>query len=489
VWTPTTATTPVVQPPSGLTYAVSPAVYTVGTAIPVNTPNASGSAVASYSVSPVLPAGLNLDPSTGVISGTPLAATATATYTATASNSAGSATAGVSITVNAAVVSPSGLTYSVNPANYAVGTAIPANTPSSGGGAVTAYTVAPALPGGLILDPSTGVISGTPTVATATMTCTVTAANSAGRSSVDVQITVQPAVVPPSSLTYATNPANYPVGTAIVPNTPACSGGAVTLFSVSPVLPAGLSMNSSTGVISGTPTLVAAMATYTVTAINAAGSTTAALNLSTETLPVANAGSTQHVGIVSTVTLNGTLSHDPEGQPLTYAWTLTAVPSGSQARLSSATQVSPSFVADIAGTYQATLIVSNGTNASLPSTVSIVCVSDLSFLFQAQAAQSVITFNNVLQAGSQFSLQITNNSTNGTFQLNMFTLNNGSTMVASTINPANLNNGYLAPGQSVALTVTLGVAEIINGTIEASYFLFDPNSNTSFTVSTVYIVD
>jgi len=36
-------------------------------------------------------------------------------------------------------------------------------------------------------------------------------------------------------------------------------------------LPAGLSLNTSTGVITGTPTAPAAQATYTVTATNAAG--------------------------------------------------------------------------------------------------------------------------------------------------------------------------------------------------------------------------
>ena len=58
----------------------------------------------SYSVSPALPAGLSLNTSTGVISGTPTAVTATATYTVTAGKSAGTSSVGVVITVNAAVV-------------------------------------------------------------------------------------------------------------------------------------------------------------------------------------------------------------------------------------------------------------------------------------------------------------------------------------------------------------------------------------------------
>ncbi len=86
--------------PSDLTYSTNPAVYTQGTAIEPNVPTSSGGAVSSYSVAPTLPAGLSLDTSTGVISGTPMAVIAAASYTVTASNSAGGTTASLSITVN-----------------------------------------------------------------------------------------------------------------------------------------------------------------------------------------------------------------------------------------------------------------------------------------------------------------------------------------------------------------------------------------------------
>jgi hypothetical protein len=54
---------------------------------------------------------------------------------------------------------------------------------------------------------------------------------------------------------------------------------------VSPALPAGLSIDSQTGVLSGTPTDVAASATYTVTASNTQGSTTTALTFGIQTGP------------------------------------------------------------------------------------------------------------------------------------------------------------------------------------------------------------
>jgi hypothetical protein len=108
--------------PSNLAYSTNPAVYTVGTAIPANVPSSNGGAVTSYSVVPALPAGLTLDTTTGRITGTPTATSATASYVVTAGNSAGSTTASLAITVNSAVVAPSNLAYSTNPAVYTVGT-------------------------------------------------------------------------------------------------------------------------------------------------------------------------------------------------------------------------------------------------------------------------------------------------------------------------------------------------------------------------------
>ena len=261
--------------PSGLTYSTNPATYTKGQAITNNTPSSGGGAVTSYGISPALPAGLSFSTSTGVISGTPTALSAATNYTVTATNSGGFTTATVNITVND--VAPSGLTYSTNPATYTKGQAITNNTPSSGGGAVTSYGISPALPAGLSFSTSTGVISGTPTVLSAATNYTVTATNSGGFTTATVNITVND--VAPSGLTYSTNPATYTKGQAITNNTPSSSGGAVTSYGISPALPAGLSFSTSTGVISGTPTVVSAATNYTVTATNSGGFTTATVNI------------------------------------------------------------------------------------------------------------------------------------------------------------------------------------------------------------------
>ena len=57
------------------------------------------------------------------------------------------------------------------------------------------------------------------------------------------------------------------------------TGGAVVSYSVSPSLPAGLSLDTSTGSISGTPTAVTSSATYTITATNTGGTDTATMTI------------------------------------------------------------------------------------------------------------------------------------------------------------------------------------------------------------------
>jgi alpha-tubulin suppressor-like RCC1 family protein len=87
----------------------------------------------------------------------------------------------------------------------------------------------------------------------------------------------------PSGLTYAANPVAYTKGFAIAPNAPASAGGAVESYAISPALPAGLSLDSATGVISGLPTAVAPDATYVVTATNSVGSTSANVSIAVTT--------------------------------------------------------------------------------------------------------------------------------------------------------------------------------------------------------------
>ena len=76
----------------------------------------------------------------------------------------------------------------------------------------------------------------------------------------------------PANLSYP-SPNVFAVGSAITALSPTVTGS-VSSYTVSPSLPPGLALSGSTGTISGTPTAVAAAASYTVTAANAGGSTT-----------------------------------------------------------------------------------------------------------------------------------------------------------------------------------------------------------------------
>jgi hypothetical protein len=91
--------------------------------------------------------------------------------------------------------------------------------------------------------------------------------------------------------------------------------------------------------------------------------------------PVANAGPDQTTRVGATVTLDGSGSHDVDGNTLTFQWALTSVPAGSMASLSNPSGVGPTFVVDEPGTYIAQLIVNDGVVDSPADTVSVTTVN------------------------------------------------------------------------------------------------------------------
>ena len=341
--------------PSALSYSSNPATYRIEQEITLNAPTNSGGAVVSYAVSPALPAGLALNTTTGMISGTPTALSTSANYTITATNTGGLTTVQLNIAVEeggyrnsdlitindeaAALPYPSavavpattgtitkvtvtiyGLTHArqndldillVGPLGQKVllmsdvgGSASVANVnltfddaagvflptgavpittgtykPTEGGTASDTFSApAPAAPYGSTL----AVFNGTNPTGTWSLYVMDDRAINTGIINGGWRLSLQttaPIVAAPSALSYSSNPATYTKDTAITANTPTSSGGAVTSYSVSPALPAGLTLNTSSGIISGTPTTLTAAANYTVTATNTGGSTPASMSI------------------------------------------------------------------------------------------------------------------------------------------------------------------------------------------------------------------
>jgi hypothetical protein len=92
-------------------------------------------------------------------------------------------------------------------------------------------------------------------------------------------------------------------------------------------------------------------------------------------LPVANAGPSQSLhsayGTLLTFSLDGSASHDPDGDSLTYKWRIISKPAGSSAYLSSLTTVNPTLTCNMTGAYVVGLIVSDGAIDSSEATVTL----------------------------------------------------------------------------------------------------------------------
>lgn len=135
-------------------------------------------------------------------------------------------------------------------------------------GRVDHYTVNPPLPPGLLLDEQSGVISGTPTRASGSATYLVTARGAAVSASFPLVLSV---TEPPNHLSYP-SPTAGTVGTPLAPLVPRVSG-TVEHYAVTPALPAGVTLDSASGMIAGTPRVATALAPYTITASSLPGST------------------------------------------------------------------------------------------------------------------------------------------------------------------------------------------------------------------------
>lgn len=245
-----------------LNYSDSPYTFTRGNAISALVPTNSGGPITSCSIAPTLPTGLVMNTSTCALSGTPIAAQGATNYIVTATNSVGSKGTTISITVLDMLPS---IAYPASSYIFEKNKPIPTLAVSNSGGAITSCAITPALVNGLIFNTTNCAISGTPTAISNAVSHTVTAYSTGGNKSTTLTIAVADNA---PAFTYPVNPAIYNRGVAITPNTPTNSGGGIISCSITPSLPAGLSFNTTTCEITGTPTEARGSAVYKVTAAN-----------------------------------------------------------------------------------------------------------------------------------------------------------------------------------------------------------------------------
>ncbi len=135
-------------------------------------------------------------------------------------------------------------------------------------GMIGHYTVSPPLPPGLSLDGHSGVISGTPMLASGSATYLVNASGAGVRASFPLVLSV---TEPPNHLSYP-SPAAGTVGMPLGPWVPTVAG-TVEHYAVTPALPPGVALDAKSGDIAGTPSAATTLAPYTITASSQAGNT------------------------------------------------------------------------------------------------------------------------------------------------------------------------------------------------------------------------
>lgn len=227
---------------TGATYTLVIDCQTITVTIPATTTGTEGNSFSqtftasgilgtvTWSTASTLPAGVTLNPSTGVLSGTP---TETGSFPIVVKATDTNGCFGTSATYTLVLTCPT-ITVSGTIPALAYNTAMSTATFSQSGTTSTITWSATGLPGGVAINSSTGAVTGTPT-ATGTFSATITATDAGGcTGSKSVTVTVAP-TAPSQSYTGVGNTQVYVTGVAGAPATPAVASGTALLNGVQPL--------------------------------------------------------------------------------------------------------------------------------------------------------------------------------------------------------------------------------------------------------------
>ena len=459
----------------------------------------NGGTPTSYAISDTLSAGLSFSAETGTISGTPSATASATIYTVTATNITGTDSATVTITVNEIIDPPSIANIEGTQAYYAGVMISPVEFTNSGDPAQSCASNL-SLPAGLnaVVSGNSCAISGTPQQISSATAYTIIATNPIGSDTATINISVTFAT---PSISVSTTTVVASVATAITAITVSNDGGTAT-YSISPTLSEGLSFSTETGTISGTPSAIATLQVYTITASNVTNSDSATLSitvniaapnisLSTTTITatagtainditVTNSGGTATYSIspaiannLSFATATGTISGTPANAATNVVYTVTA--------------------SNVSGNSTATLSIT--VNPEAPN----ISLSTTTITATAGSAISNITVTNSGGTATySISPAIANNlsfdTTNGTIS---GTPANAATNVVYTVTATNATNS-----DSATLSITVNAATTFsldidgNGTINAPNdgliifkYLLNSNANNLHTTIATDAID
>ncbi len=406
-----------------------------------------------------LPLGLSLNPAAGQISGTPTTAGA-ANFTILVTDS-NKVTATAAYTLNVIAV----LTITnVSPlASGALGVPYTQTLTAVGGVAPYTWTLTQgALPAGLLINSVSGQISGTPTTA-GTSAFGVQVKDSQGQ----IATKLFEVVIGASTLTITTG-TPLPAGTVAAPyaQTLMATGGKqpYTWMLLVGTLPAPLSLNATTGLISGTPT-ASGTATFTVQVTDSYGTKISQQYSLTINPTVTITSASPLTGGTASLPYTFTFQASGGTQPYTWAVSVGALPTGITLNTTTG-QISGKPTAGGTATFTMQVTDANGAIATAPFTLTI-------------APNPAITTSTLPPPvlGSPYSIQLTAAGSGGPFTWSLLSgsLPNGLALSGSGL----ISGTPTAPG---TFTFTLQVTDTLNNSTSVPFTLTVPQVPLSLTI-------